>query len=74
MADGSFQRRTVTNAVDSGGGVTTLSVNANLTGLAANVVQVCLLETARLDVDEVSIEWGATMTGRVTLPIAVVQG
>lgn len=74
MADGSFQRRTVTNAVDSGGGVTTLTVNSNLTGSPANVVQVCLLETARLDVDEVSIEWGPSMTGRVTLAYAVVQG
>jgi hypothetical protein len=74
MADGSFQRRTVTSATDVGGGLTELTVNANLTGSPADVRQLCLLETCRLDTDEVSIEWLKGSRGRLALSTIVVTG
>ena len=74
MSDGTFQRRTVSGVIDVGGDVQELTVNAVLTGAPADVVQVCLLEQARLDTDDVTITWGANMVGRVTLPVVVVQG
>lgn len=74
MSDGTFQRRTVSGVIDVGGDVQELTVNAVLTGAPADVVQVCFLEQARLDTDDVTITWGANMVGRVTLPVVVVQG
>lgn len=71
--DGSFQRRTVLAVVDVGGGVQELVTDGVVTGSPANVVCVSLLEQARLDVDEVSIVWGAD-AGRVSLALTVIQG
>lgn len=74
FSNGTFQRRTVTAASNIGGGIQQLDLSANMTGDPADVVAVSFLELARLDTDEVSIEWDGTMQGRVTLPIVTIQG
>ena len=45
-----------------------------MSGSPANVVALSLLELARIDVDELSIEWDGNMVGRISVPIVVVQG
>ena len=74
FADGTIYYRTISAATDLGAGVTELTVTAAMSGSPANVVALSLLELARIDVDELSIEWDGNMVGRISVPIVVVQG
>ncbi len=74
FADGTVQRRAVTGAATVAAGVEELTLTAAVTGSPANVVAVSLLELARLDTDEVSIEWRSDRVGAMTLPMVVIQG
>lgn len=74
FSDGSVIYRTVSSAADLGAGVTELTLSVALPGSFPGAVScVSLLELARLDVDEVSIEWQQANIGRIELPIVVVQ-
>lgn len=75
FSDGSVIYRRITAAADVGGGIQELTLASALPGsLPGTVAAISFLELARLDTDEVSIEWRQAGVGRIVLPIAVVQG
>lgn len=75
FADGSVIYRTISAAADLGAGITELTLTAALPGsFPAALSCLSFLELARLDTDELSIEWAQAGEGRIQLPIVVVQG
>lgn len=70
LADGTYGYRTITNAVDNGDGTEDLTLSA---ALAGDIARVELLETVRLDTDEVKVDW-TSWAFASTFPAVTVQG
>ncbi len=70
LDDGTYEYRTITNATDNGDGTEDLTLDSSLAGTIARVE---LLETVRLDTDDVKVSWSSWEFSSL-FPAVTVQG